>query len=292
MGFICKTDYEKMHGQTINIGELKINYKESVTSAPIAVVKLGELGGRYYWWYSSKKFVFAGNAFVAGYKIMQIGEGEMYNRMEIILTASICYEHGEFFYSERRNKRNGCLIFDPGVAAIDYLKVKFFLYSFSFIALFPFCRMGGMSIVGMARRLKPRIAKLRKGLSLILILVVSAPVSAAIICIMKGAKIFTALAYHWIFICPDGHGIPGFEAYNMLLVPLGLAVLFTVFEPNWFYSKLLDVFMPAVIFGLVSMFFGAGLIMILCNPPVMTIVILGVIIALGLSFYFWLMEGM
>lgn len=142
MGFICKTDYEKMHGQTINIGELKINYKESVTSAPIAVVKLGELGGRYYWWYSSKKFVFAGNAFVAGYKIMQIGEGEMYNRMEIILTASICYEHGEFFYSERRNKRNGCLIFDPGVAAIDYLKVKFFVYSFSFIALFPFCRMG------------------------------------------------------------------------------------------------------------------------------------------------------
>ena len=291
MSCIREDYYKYMHGCSIEMGDITIMYREGVTSKPIAIVGVGVMDGKCYWWYSGTKFVLEGVAQIGKYSLAQLDDGGSFYGMKTILTAYLYYEHGQFFYSEHANKRSKCLFFDPGVAALDLKKGRFFLYAFAFIVFFPFFRIGEKSIAAMARRYRPRNDKIRKTLVMIIVLMISLPASVAIISILKGAKIFLALFFHWLILCPDGHGRPGFEMYNLFLVPVGFAVLFTIYDPGWFYNKLVDVFVPALAFGSMGMLFSAGLIMILCDAPVMPIIILGSLIALGLSLYFWTVEG-
>jgi len=291
LGSICPTAYDRMQGKPIILNDLVIEYRESVSSSAIARVQVGELGRDICWWYLGKNFVFSGTVNIERYSVRQLTDEQEIRKAEAKVTGYLYYEHGNFYYSYHANASQQCPMDDPGIAAIDYARAKFFLFSFAFIALFPFCKLCGKSITGMIRRLGRRNEKLRRSVSMILIFAICLPSSVALLAIIRGGKIFASLFYHWIFTCPEGHGTPGFEAYNLLLVPLGFAFIFAVIDLGLFYSKLLDVFIPSIIFGLVCMFFGAGLIMILCNPAVMTIVILGFIIALVLSFYLWLEEG-
>ncbi len=117
--------------------------------------------------------------------------------------------------------------------------------------------------------LKPRDASLRKAVVMTLICSVASLSGLTLLATVRGLRIFASLIYHAVFSCPVNHGTPGFEAYNLFLVYFFYCVVFTIFEPGYFYNKIKDTIVPAPAFGTVAICASGGMIMVLCDLNVM-----------------------
>ena len=287
-----ESEIMKFLGKPIYLVGLTLEYRDITCSKPLAVVFLGKLDGEYCWWYGMTKFVISGTMHAANQEIKQIKGKKEIDRAKCILSAGLIYEDGQIFYSNNYSWRNrSCLIDDSGIAALELSRTKFFLFALAgglLIPVFFFCKN---SISRMLAYFKPRDERLRKAVVMVLICSVASVSGLTLLATVRGLRIFASLIYHWIFRCPVSHGTPGFEVYNLLLVYIFYAVVFTIFEPGYFYNKIKDTLVPAFAFGTLAICASSGMIMVLCDLNVMLWLTLSAGAALVLAYYYWIKEG-
>ncbi len=293
--FLCCCDEHELQnliGQPIYMSGLTMEYSGRGYGRPLAVIVFGKLDSKYCWWYDKKKFVVAGTMHIGGKEVKQISAFWKVKKAEALASAAMFYHNGQFFYHNyySLNART-CLIDDAGVAALDLSRFKFYLFAFGFVLIILLFLHAKKSVERTLARVRHRDENYRRLVALFLICSLASVCGLFLLSLFRGMWIFASLIYHWIFNCSVGHGTPGFEAYHLLLVYFFYCIVFTIFGPGYFYNKLKDMIVPALIFGTLAIWTSCGLIMVLCDLNVIAWLTISSAVGLVLAYYYWIIEG-